>query len=82
MSDDVDLAQRFEELRRDRALGAVLAQAQALNTSRPARTCLDCAEPIEAERLAAAPGARRCFTCQEAVERPRHIQPWGRRCPT
>jgi len=82
MSDDVDLAQRHEEFRRDRALGAVLVQAQALTSARPAGTCLDCGEPIEAERLAAAPGARRCFTCQEAVERPRHIQPWGRRCPT
>lgn len=78
MSDDVDLAQRFEEFRRDQALAAVQADAALL--ARPideGRACVGCGEEIEAERLEALPGARHCLQCQEARERNRRLFPRG-----
>jgi phage/conjugal plasmid C-4 type zinc finger TraR family protein len=77
MSDDVDLAQRFEQLRRDRALGVVLADARVLQAPASGWACVACGEEIEAERRQAAPGAKRCVECQAALERRRKLFPGG-----
>lgn len=69
MSDVIDDAQRFEEMRRDIALRAALKTERRTDVVFGVVVCPGCDEPIEAERLAARPDAIRCFTCQEAHER-------------
>lgn len=44
-------------------------QATAAGEARPTlRACVDCEDPIEAERLAVQPAAIRCIHCQGAAE--------------
>lgn len=70
--DEVDRAQAAA----DRLAEHILAdarrrnqQAVAAGEARPAlRACVDCDDPIEAERLAVQPGAIRCTHCQRAAE--------------
>lgn len=78
MSDVVDQAEAVEAM--DRALRIEAVQAVAASLDGPAvtdRDCDDCQDPIEAARLAAAPGARRCVICEEARERQMRLR--GRR---
>ncbi|MND22332.1 hypothetical protein D3C80_127080 [compost metagenome] len=78
MSDIVDMAEATEAM--DRALRINAAQTAAARLDGPpadARDCDDCADPIEPERLKAAPGARRCLCCEEARERQMRLR--GRR---
>lgn len=35
--------------------------------------CMDCGDPIPADRRAAAPFATRCIECQQGAERGRHV---------
>lgn len=69
MTDVIDDAQRFEEMRRDIALRAALKTERRADVVFSVLVCLDCDEPIDDERLAARPGAVRCITCQEDHER-------------
>ena len=60
-----DLAELRAEQEREAAIGA----AGRLVSAAGSDDCLDCCEPIEAMRKAAAPFAKRCIGCQEAHER-------------
>ena len=76
MTDVVDQAQEFEQMRRDEGLRAALADAHR----RPEvcvriLACIGCDEPIDAERLDACPAAVRCLDCQEAWERFQRLFP-------
>lgn len=70
--DEVDRAQAAA----DRLAEHILADARRRNhdaaaagEARPGlKACVDCADPIEAERLAAQPAAIRCIHCQGAAE--------------
>lgn len=68
--DEADQAQRHEEAERAAALEAwryrVLEDQWIVDG---VVLCLDCAAPVPATRLAAAPWAVRCVACQEQVER-------------
>jgi phage/conjugal plasmid C-4 type zinc finger TraR family protein len=72
--DEADRSQAFA----DREAERILADARSRNAAaalsggvRPAlRACVDCDDPIDARRLAAAPAAIRCTHCQSATERP------------
>lgn len=78
MSDVADMAEATEAMDRDLRINA--AQAAAARLDGPPvteRECDDCADPIEPERLKAAPGARRCLICEEARERQMRLR--GRR---
>ncbi len=76
MTDVIDQAQAFEEMRRQIALREALKD----NDRRPdvcfrIIACVDCDDPIDAERLEAIPAAVRCITCQEALERFHRLRP-------
>lgn len=78
MSDIIDQAEAVEAMERALRIGAVQGAAARLDGPPAAeRDCDDCAEPIEPERLKAAPGARRCLCCEEARERQMRLR--GRR---
>jgi RNA polymerase-binding transcription factor DksA len=68
VSDDVDLAQKHEEFRRNLSLRAVRAGASELAQPSDFGLCDDCSDLIDAERRAACPGAKRCLLCQERAE--------------
>lgn len=56
------------EVRRDRTeLADVRAALASLNDGTYG-TCIDCAQPIDLQRLAAAPSAARCVVCQTQFE--------------
>lgn len=56
------------EVRRDRTeLADVRAALASLNDGTYG-TCIDCAQPIDLQRLAAAPSAARCIVCQTQFE--------------
>ncbi|PIW30398.1 MAG: molecular chaperone DnaK [Rhodospirillales bacterium CG15_BIG_FIL_POST_REV_8_21_14_020_66_15] len=64
MTDTMDQAQGFEQMRRDQALNARRRQATG-----PGRDdCLDCDEKIPPARRAAHPAAERCEFCQSQWE--------------
>lgn len=67
-----ELQERETGVRRVQAAAAVLTCEPIGGAERDCATCTD---PIEAERLAAAPGAIRCTFCQEAFERHRRLFP-------
>lgn len=69
VTDVIDDAQRFEELRRDEALRQALRGDRRTDVVFGVLACLDCDDPIDADRLAARPSAVRCIICQEAHER-------------
>ncbi|MFN3513443.1 MAG: TraR/DksA C4-type zinc finger protein [Phenylobacterium sp.] len=79
MTDTIDQAQEFAEMRRQIALRPVLAAAGRLDAPAGVFLCVDCAEPIEAERRVVCPGAVRCLVCQEAAERVQRLYPRGAR---
>lgn len=60
-----EAAQRFSELERNSQLSAIQADV----AGEGAEICVDCDEPIEAERRKVAPFARRCIICQEVMEK-------------
>ena len=67
MSKQLDLAQEVEQRQRDEALARQAEVASV--TEQPfeidgKRVCLDCVEPLLAERLDAKPDAVRCVECQ------------------
>ncbi|WP_439471323.1 TraR/DksA C4-type zinc finger protein [Brevundimonas sp.] len=70
--DEADRSQAFA----DREAERILADARSRNAAaalsggvRPAlRVCVDCDDPIDARRLAAAPAAIRCTHCQGCAE--------------
>lgn len=74
MSDEADLAQRYEERDRRQAVARVTAAQEAAGF-RWAADCLDCHDPLDEDRVKACPGATRCITCQEAFERRRALFP-------
>jgi len=74
VSDDADLAQRHEQRERRQAIAAVQAEVEA-SAFRWAADCIDCADPLDEDRVQACPGATRCITCQEAFERRRALFP-------
>lgn len=72
-ADDLDLTQ----YRMDQMVEFAIARHRRLASATLGRqTCLDCGEPIPAQRLAHVPNACRCRDCQDRQER----QP-GRRLP-
>lgn len=73
MTDDLDRAQAFDQMRRDLAIGAVLAAAADLSEPADQPNCEDCGREIPAARRLAAPGAIRCVSCQLAAERRRRF---------
>lgn len=79
MTDVIDDAQRFEQMRRDIALQGVRRQARQLEAERGAKICIECFEGVEPERLAVCPGAIRCLLCQEAHEEFQRLFPGGGR---
>lgn len=70
--DDADHAQRFADQQAERILADARsrnAAAALAGASRPTlRACVDCDDPIDARRLAAAPAAIRCTHCQGCAE--------------
>lgn len=67
--DDADRAQINEERERRNALANALVYDQGEPVVRAGvRWCVDCDEPISAERLAAWPQAVRCASCQQEHE--------------
>ena len=69
MTDWLDHAQLVTERAREVSVRAVQRVARVLEAPRPSARCCDCDDPIERERMEAAPGAQRCLFCQEAHER-------------
>lgn len=67
MTDVIDQAQRTEETDRELALAAAQRRIAASFSPRDARVdgaCIDCGEPIEAERLRVLVGkTSRCASC-------------------
>jgi len=61
---DREAAQRFSELERKSQLNVIQAGVASEGTE----ICIDCDEPIEAERRRVATFAKRCITCQEILE--------------
>lgn len=64
MTDDIDLAQGFEEMHRSNAL-AKRKTKKRISTG----ICKDCQDDIDADRLKALPHAERCIGCQEIFEK-------------
>jgi RNA polymerase-binding transcription factor DksA len=56
------------EVRRDRAELSDVRAALARFNDGTYGTCIDCAQPIDLQRLAAAPSAARCIGCQTQFE--------------
>lgn len=56
------------EVRRDRTELADVRAALARFNDGTYGTCIDCAQPIDLQRLAAAPSAARCIVCQTQFE--------------
>lgn len=79
MTDVIDDAQRFEEMRRAIALRDALKTERRADVVFGVVVCGDCDEPLDTDRLAARPGAVRCLTCQEAHERRLALFPGVRR---
>ena len=72
MADEMDTAQKIDELYRNSAL--IAAKARHIEEEDPLiigglRCCLDCAKPIPLARLELQSNARRCVTCQEKKEK-------------
>ncbi|MEN6375565.1 MAG: TraR/DksA C4-type zinc finger protein [Smithella sp.] len=72
MADEMDNAQKYDELYRNSAL--VKAKAGRIEDEDPliiegVRYCLDCAKPIPPARLELQPDARRCVNCQTKKEK-------------
>lgn len=61
---DFELAERLAEAERDNAVERACAQVAGVGSA----NCIDCGEPIEAARRAAAPWAVRCLHCQQDFE--------------
>lgn len=69
--DEIDKAQQAEQRDRDIALHALHLRLAAEFTPRNEaidRTCIDCAQPIEPERITAMRGCSRCIDCAQAHE--------------
>jgi len=69
--DDIDLAQRHEELFRDNAMRKALESRaeEPLYDDRGKRICVDCERRILQKRLKAMPATVRCVACQDKHER-------------
>ncbi len=72
MADEIDNAQKYDELYRNSAL--IRAKVRQIDNDAPliingVRCCLDCAKPIPPARLELQPDARRCVSCQTKKER-------------
>lgn len=72
MADEIDNAQKYDELYRNSAL--IKAKARHTEEEDPliingVRCCLDCEKPIPLARLELQPNARRCVTCQSKKEK-------------
>lgn len=67
MADDADRAQAVQDFHLQLSLNAHRGTG-ARPESRQNASCIDCDEPIPAERLAALPNAERCIYCQERQE--------------
>jgi phage/conjugal plasmid C-4 type zinc finger TraR family protein len=65
MSDELDDAQRRDQLHRERALANALA---AMPHGVGRADCEDCEDPIPAARRRAVPTCTRCITCQTAFD--------------
>ncbi len=69
MADFCDLASEAERKFKDAALAKAGAVSQVQLVDQAGRViCLECGEPIPANRLAAMPGAARCVECQTECE--------------
>lgn len=79
--DDADHAQDMANREAERILADARARnaaaAQAGGVRPQLRACVDCDDPIDARRLAAAPAAIRCTHCQAATERPSLVRRFG-----
>ncbi len=64
MTDTIDQAQEFEQMRRDHALQRRVPRPQTGTMH-----CTDCGVEIPAARRHAMPTATHCFDCQEDEER-------------
>lgn len=74
MADDIDRAQKYDELYRDQALTAHFNRLRAGAGLQPINfgktiECVDCGEPIAPKRLQANPSAIRCIACETQYER-------------
>lgn len=72
MADEMDTAQKIDELYRTSAL--IKAKARHTEEEDPliidgVRCCLDCEKPIPLARLELQPNAHRCVQCQEKKEK-------------
>lgn len=64
MADQIDIAhERTEQFLAERLSGRVRYSGQS------ARRCIDCGEPVPAERRRTVPGVQTCVICQEVRER-------------
>lgn len=63
MTDNVDQAQAFEQMRRNHAL-----QRHVMKPQTGTIICVDCDLKIPAQRRKAQPSARRCTFCQDQLE--------------
>lgn len=68
--DDADRASLLEQQARERALAEARRQPheEPLYDDDGVRICIDCWDPIEHARLAAAPRTVRCIDCQSVHE--------------
>lgn len=72
MADEIDNAQKYDELYRNSALIKAKArhtEEEDLLIINGVRCCLDCEKPIPPARLELQPDARRCVKCQEKKEK-------------
>ena len=72
MADEIDSAQRMDELYRTSAV--VKTRALYIEDDEPliingVRCCMDCEKPIPPARLDLQPNARRCVKCQTKKEK-------------
>lgn len=72
MSDDADKAQKVQDLALKIALDKHKKQTKELGAGSVSRSdCVDCGDPIEAERIRAVEGVQRCGFCQDCYEKER-----------
>lgn len=72
MADEIDNAQKMDELYRTSAL--IRTKERRIEDEEPliidgVHCCLDCENPIPSARLELQPDARRCVKCQEKKEK-------------
>jgi RNA polymerase-binding transcription factor DksA len=84
VTDEIDLSQERTLIATEAAIANQLARQKAAESRQPARPadvnddelqCIECGEPVGAERLKALPRTRRCIECASDAEHPN----WTRR---